>query len=54
MSNFKYPIGAIWRRWDLHIHSPDSVLKNNFEGSNKDEQWDKYLTALENLTDIVY
>ena len=25
-----YDIGSMWRRWDLHIHSPFSVLNNQF------------------------
>lgn len=30
-----YPFGAEWRRWDLHVHSPASVLNNGF-GSDFD------------------
>lgn len=25
-----YPIGSVWRIWDLHVHTPYSVLHNNF------------------------
>jgi energy-coupling factor transporter ATP-binding protein EcfA2 len=32
------PRGSIWRRWDLHVHTPDS-FENDFGG------WDAYLTA---------
>lgn len=39
--------GSSWRKWDLHIHSPESVLNSNF-GDN----WDKYFEALEKLEDI--
>ena len=52
MTRFKYPDGAKWRRWDLHIHSPDSVLANEFEGSDRNEKWNKYLDYLETITDI--
>jgi len=24
MSNFKYPKGSEWRKWDLHFHTPSS------------------------------
>lgn len=34
-----YPLGSIWRRWDLHVHTPDSY-ENAFGG------WDAYLNAL--------
>ncbi len=38
--------GSKWRKWDLHVHSPESKLHNEFRG------WDEYLEALENLEDI--
>lgn len=33
--------GSEWRKWDLHVHSPASVLKNDFG-----DDWDKYVTTL--------
>jgi energy-coupling factor transporter ATP-binding protein EcfA2 len=36
-----YPRGSEWRRWDLHIHTPASVLNNGF-GSD----WDTYVQRL--------
>ncbi len=27
---FDYPRGSEWRKWDLHIHTPKSILKNQF------------------------
>jgi hypothetical protein len=40
-----YEAGSEWRRWDLHIHTPESVLNNGF-GSD----WDAYVqkSAAEN------
>lgn len=35
--------GSEWRRWDPHIHTPGTVLNDQF-GS---ESWDAYLDALE-------
>jgi ABC-type lipoprotein export system ATPase subunit len=40
--------GSEWRKWDLHIHSPESGMSNNFGGN-----WDDYVkvlfqTAIEN------
>ncbi len=39
-------LGSIWRRWDLHIHTPCTKLSNGFEGKD-DEVWAKYIDALE-------
>ncbi|MGD9973502.1 MAG: hypothetical protein AB7S77_10605 [Desulfatirhabdiaceae bacterium] len=36
-----YPKGSEWGKWDLHIHTPASILYNEF-----DEDWDKYVTEL--------
>jgi len=42
-----YQRGSKWRKWDLHIHCPDDVLNNQFEGKDKDEKWVKYIEKLE-------
>ncbi|NDL65767.1 TrlF family AAA-like ATPase [Acerihabitans arboris] len=39
----KYPLGSEWRRWDLHVHTPESKLGDSFSGIT----WDAYVTALE-------
>jgi energy-coupling factor transporter ATP-binding protein EcfA2 len=39
------PRGSIWRRWDLHVHTPDS-FENNFGG------WDAYLAAARAVKDV--
>ena len=33
--------GSEWHRWDLHVHSPESFMRNNHPA------WDKYIKALE-------
>lgn len=33
--------GSEWRKWDLHIHTPESGLANEFG-----EDWDKYVQSL--------
>ncbi|WFU01955.1 hypothetical protein QA648_17925 [Rhizobium sp. CB3171] len=40
-------VGSVWRRWDLHIHTPFTKLSNGFEGSSDDAIWEKYIDALE-------
>jgi len=52
MTGFKYPNGSEWRKWDLHVHTPSSVLNNQFEGTTDDEKWDKYLAKLASLENI--
>lgn len=36
-----FPRGSEWRRWDLHIHTPDSRLNQEYGGD-----WGKYLDML--------
>jgi hypothetical protein len=38
--------GSQWRRWDLHIHTPDTALNDQFG------DWDEYLAAIEAQTDV--
>ncbi|MGK2957238.1 MAG: TrlF family AAA-like ATPase [Acidimicrobiales bacterium] len=38
--------GSEWRRWDLHIHTPETALNDQFG------DWDEYLTAIESQTDV--
>jgi predicted metal-dependent phosphoesterase TrpH len=33
--------GSEWRRWDLHVHTPESKLENQFTG------WEDYISAIE-------
>ncbi|MEX2117428.1 MAG: hypothetical protein WEB37_11120 [Bacteroidota bacterium] len=40
MSN-QYPRGSEWRKWDLQVHTPSSVLNNGFGGD-----WDTYVNGL--------
>jgi ABC-type lipoprotein export system ATPase subunit len=42
--------GSEWRKWDLHIHTPNSICQ---EYGNTQENWDKFINALENLPDNV-
>ena len=36
------PVGSIWRKWDLHVHTPESVV-NDYKG------WDEFILDLESL-----
>lgn len=44
--------GSLWRKWDLHIHSPVSVHNNQFEGRTIEEKWEKYGDKLKSLRDF--
>jgi len=48
----EFPKGSEWRRWDLHVHTPESAFANRFEGQNPDEKWEKYISCLESLIDV--
>ncbi len=47
-----YPKGSEWRKWDLHIHSPLSLLNNQFPKlPDGKPDWEKYIAKIES-TDI--
>jgi hypothetical protein len=41
------PEGSLWRRWDLHLHTPITRLANGYEAAGTDEAWNRYIDALE-------
>lgn len=43
----EYIRGSEWRKWDLHIHTPASIVQHY--GEDNEETWEKYITDLENL-----
>lgn len=40
-------IGATWKKWDLHVHTPASIV-HNYPGTNE-QAWDSFLDDLERL-----
>ena len=42
-----YPKGSTWRKWDLHVHTPASIIQEY--GGDNDEIWERFLNELENL-----
>ncbi len=34
--------GSLWRRWDLHIHTPGTKKNDNYAGSTPDEKWSRF------------
>ena len=44
-SDISYPRGSEWRKWDLHVHTPASIVH---EYSAKDN-WSAFLDDIESL-----
>lgn len=42
------PTGSTWKKWDLHVHTPSSVV-HNYPGANQDDAWEAFLQDLEAL-----
>jgi ABC-type lipoprotein export system ATPase subunit len=40
-------IGSIWKKWDLHVHTPESFV-HNYPG-DKEAAWENFLSDLETL-----
>lgn len=38
--------GSLWRRWDLHLHTPETKLSNDYKTTAGDN-WEVYLDTLE-------
>jgi ABC-type lipoprotein export system ATPase subunit len=45
MSDLKYPYGSEWRKWDLHVHTPSSLI-HSYPGP---DPWESFITDLETL-----
>lgn len=41
MKNYKENRGSEWRKWDLHVHTPESGMANGFV-----DDWDQYVKTL--------
>ena len=39
--------GALWRKWDLHVHTPASIVQ--YYGPDTDATWEKYFSGIESL-----
>jgi hypothetical protein len=42
-----HPRGSLWRKWDLHVHTPASIVQEY--GGDNDASWERFLTELEAL-----
>ena len=42
------PRGSLWNKWDLHVHTPASVVQH-YGDNFREETWEEYISALESL-----
>ncbi|MBJ7336050.1 TrlF family AAA-like ATPase [Mycolicibacterium sp.] len=42
-----YPQGSEWRMWDLHIHTPDSIVE--YYTGHAQDRWPRFIDELESL-----
>lgn len=49
----KYKRGSEWRKWDLHIHTPETKKNDQFEGNTIEAKWDKYISDINNSTEEI-
>ncbi|MDD4854595.1 MAG: AAA family ATPase [Sulfuricurvum sp.] len=47
-----YQRGSEWRKWDLHVHTPDSIV-HEYKQGDKESIWDNYLEKLQLLPDNI-
>ncbi|MCT7622658.1 hypothetical protein [Aliarcobacter butzleri] len=45
-------IGSDWNKWDLHVHTPDSIV-HDYKFSDQEKKWDEYIDALEKLPENI-
>lgn len=43
-----YNKGSEWRKWDLHVHTPYSMV-NEYQGVSDEQKWERYISDLEAL-----
>lgn len=52
MTTNKYPRGSEWHIWDLHVHTPASIV-NHYESGGDCDVWENYIRDLENLPEDI-
>ena len=40
--------GSIWRKWDLHVHTPETKLNNQYSTTDEQDIWDLFCEKIEN------
>lgn len=42
-----YPRGSEWRRWDLHVHTPETKKNDCYEGKTIEEKWNNFYKTID-------
>lgn len=45
------PKGSIWRKWDLHVHTPETKLSDGYKSEKGEDVWDNFIDIIE-LSDV--
>lgn len=45
--SYNNPAGSLWGKWDLHVHTPCSIVQNY--GGNNEVSWNMFIADLERL-----
>ena len=40
-------IGSDWRKWDLHVHTPNTKLSDNYKSTDGTDLWDNFCESIE-------
>jgi hypothetical protein len=44
------PRGAVWHRWDPHIHAPGTILSDQYKGA---DPWEEFLSRIEQSNPLI-
>jgi hypothetical protein len=47
--DYKFNKGSEWRKWDLHVHTPASLVHNYKANKKNDDVWESYIQDIESL-----
>jgi len=53
MEYSKFKRGSEWRKWDLHIHTPETKKNDQFEGNTPDEKWEKFIEKVNSFDEEI-
>ena len=40
--------GSVWRRWEMHLHTPGTMKEDRYTGSTDEEKWDNFYSSISN------
>jgi hypothetical protein len=43
----RFPRGSVWRKWDLHVHTPGTKLSDGYTRRDGALDWDRFCQAVE-------